>query len=190
MKTKVKIGLAVFIGIVLIGGWFIWSSYTQKEPLMEKPAIEEEPIKQTIKQGVYITPTIKQGVYGVVRGTPYRGMPLVIEPGTPPQPIEKIGPLLPNITIQIREYSEKDQRAGKIVASTTTDKNGFYEITLPQGSYFLVIVDANIDYVLFTTGYQGKNFSVDERINTYIIIHVNDNKVIEQNITIPQSWPE
>ena len=132
-----------------------------------------------------IKPTIEQGVYGVVRGTPYRGMPRM-----PPQPTERIGPLLSNITIQVREYFGKDQRAGKIVASTTTDKNGFYEIALPEGTYFLTVVDADVPYAVITTGYQGKNFLKEEKINTFVIINISSGEMIEQNLTVLQSWPE
>lgn len=128
-------------------------------------------------------PSINQGVYGIVRGTAYRGMPPAPHGGW-----SKEGPVLHNVTVQVRKYFGKDQRAGDIVA-TTTNERGHYEISLPEGTYFLMIVNADVKYAITTTGYQGKNFLKEEKVNLYEIINITSNTAIEKNLVVPQGWP-
>lgn len=115
----------------------------------------------------------EQGVFGVVR--------------TPPP---KEGGVLDNITVQIREFFGKDKKAGEVIASTKTDKQGSYQFDLPEGTYFLVVVGADVDHAVTTTGYKGKNFLKEEMVNTYEVVNVSSGELIEQDLVVPQLHPE
>jgi len=133
------------------------------------------------------TQSTKQGVFGVVRGTPYRGMPTILQPDQQPQKNPKAGPILNNITVQVREYFKKNKKMGKIIASTKTNEKGFYQFNLPTGTYFLVIVNADIKYAIRHT---DKNSPKKDMINVSKLINITSGTLIEQNITIPQLWPQ
>lgn len=144
---------------------------------------------QLPKNGDKVSSSTEQGVFGIVSAPAVR--PPVVYEGAklPKYPKEK--PVLNDITVQIREYFGKDKKAGKIIASTKTDENGFYKFDLPKGTYFLVIVvDPDSKFYLTTTGYMDKNFLKEDMINTYQIISISQDKLIERNIVVSMALPQ
>lgn len=132
------------------------------------------------KTPVQQAPAQQPAVYGVVRGSPPKGMP--------PTPPAELGSTVPGAIVALRQFTAKDTVAGAEVVSTTTDSTGAYRLVAPPGTYFLTVAKAQIPYARYTTGYFDKNFAPADSVNAYRVIELSADR--EENLTLPQGWPE
>ncbi|MBN1424953.1 carboxypeptidase regulatory-like domain-containing protein [Candidatus Fermentibacteria bacterium] len=126
------------------------------------------------------TPTEPVTLYGVVRGSPPRGMP--------PSETPSLGSTVPDALVALHTFSAREDAAGEVVVSTRTDSVGAYRLQAPPGTYYLAVSHAMIPYTSFTQGYMDKSFAPEDSIQTFRILEVSADQ--EENIIVPQRWPQ
>ena len=77
-----------------------------------------------------------------------------------------------------------------MAASTTARSDGYYELELPKGIYFILVADAEVCCPLGTTGYDGKNFAWEDQVHAFEVVVVMAGERINQVLYIPQSAPQ
>jgi len=128
---------------------------------------------------------VRLAVHGIVRGSPPKGMP----PDSPRTlGTEVQGSAVANARVALRQFQARDAGAGAEIASTVTDSTGNYRLDAPPGTYFLVVSHAAIPYAMYTSGYFDKNFTPADSIHAYRVLELTAER--EENIVLPQAWPE
>ena len=114
--------------------------------------------------------SIRQGVYGYV--------------------VARLGGDLSTATVQAREYRGRYRKAGTVVASTTARSDGYYELELPGGIYFILVADAEVCCPLSTTGWDGKNFAEEDLVHAFEVVVVMAGERINEVLYISQISPQ
>ena len=124
-------------------------------------------------------------VHGIVSGSPPKGMP----PASPRVLGDEVhGSAVAGARVALRRFEARDAAAGPVMASAVTDSTGAYRLDAPPGTYFLVVSQAAIPYAMYTSGYFDRNFAPADSINAYRVLELTAD--VEENIVLPQAWPE
>jgi hypothetical protein len=121
-------------------------------------------------------------VKGVVRGTPRKFFPPQGAHTEPP----RVGALIANATVSLRVWAGDEAPAGKVIASTATNDQGEYALSVPPGKYFLT-VSAHVEAMIQTNGNDGKNFTDADKVADFAIIDLS--ALTTHDLTVRQAWP-
>ena len=108
---------------------------------------------------------------GVVKGT------IIFTQGTdgsviPRQPRQLPEPMS-GVRVVMLEYFGKEEKAGKIIASATTNEMGDFSISVKPGMYFCALQgELRAGGGSITTGFGGKNFELEQEISEFRVINV------------------